>query len=89
MKSVLILALTVGLAGCGAALAPGQSTGECDKDPENCLSVRQAMRASDGERTPRPSRAAIESGEVLQVWVPPTRQAGNGPLNVSGYFYVE
>lgn len=77
------------LSACSSALAPGKSTGECDENPDDCLSVQQAMRQSDGPRTPPPSRAAIESGQVMQVWVPPTRQAGNGPLNVSGYYYVE
>lgn len=84
----LILGLSF-LSACSSALAPGASKGECDENPAECLSVQQAMRQSDGSKTPPPSRAAIESGQVMQVWVPPTRQAGNGPLNVSGYYYVE
>lgn len=89
LSSLTALCLLPLVAACASGLAPGDDKGACDRNPEKCLSVRQAMSKSDGPAVPRPAREAIESGRVMQVWVPPTRQHGNGPLNVSGYFYVE
>lgn len=84
----VIIAAMTSLSACADALAPGQNEGVCDKNPEKCASVRQAMKQSDGPVVPPPSEVALQRGDVMRVWVAPMRTPA-GVLTNSGHIFVE
>lgn len=86
--NLILLLSTLAIAGCGSAMMPGQNEGECDKNPEKCMSVREAHKRSDQPITPIPSDAALQRGEVMRVWVAPMRNS-NGVLQNSGHVFLE
>lgn len=88
MKRLFMIAALISMSACSNSMAPGQSQGECDKNPEKCSSVRQAHKNSDGPITPVPSTSALQRGDVMRVWVAPMRD-GNGVLRNSGHIYLE
>lgn len=87
IRYVPILLLTA-LSACGGNMVPGQSEGNCDKNPERCMSVREAMNVSDGPASPPPSDAALQRRDVMRVWVAPMRDA-SGVLQNSGHVYLQ
>lgn len=88
MHKIMLIALLPLLAACADAIAPGQNEGECDKHPENCATVRQAQKNSNGAVAPTPSEAALQRADTMRVWVAPMRTP-NGVLTNSGLIYLE
>lgn len=84
----LFVLLLSGLSACGGNMVPGQSEGNCDKDPDACMSLREAMNVTDGPATPPPSHAALQRRDVMRVWVAPIRDA-SGVLQNSGHVFLE
>lgn len=87
-KFALTLAI-LSLGACtGTNMVPGQSQGNCDKNPESCMSVREAMHVTDGPASPRPSHTALQRQDVMRVWVAPMRDP-SGVLQNSGHVFLE
>lgn len=87
-RTVLTLALLSMTACTSANMVPGQNEGNCDKNPESCMSVREAMQLTDGPSSPPPSRQALQRRDVMRVWVAPMRDR-NGVLQNSGHVFLE
>lgn len=87
MRLLMLIPLCLCLGACSKGVL-GVSSGECDKNPESCSSVRQAQKNSNGNITPVPSEAALQRGDVMRVWVAPMRMQ-TGVLTNSGHVYLE
>lgn len=89
MRKLVLTLAALSLGACsGANMVPGQSEGNCDRDPESCMSVREAMQLTDGPASPPPSHKALQREDVLRVWVAPMRDP-NGVLQNSGHVFLE
>lgn len=89
MRKIALPLVILSLAACtGGNMVPGQSEGNCDKDPESCMSVREAMKFTDGPASPPPSHTALQRKDVMRVWVAPMRDF-NGVLQNSGHVFLE
>lgn len=87
-KMALTLAIMTLGACSGGNLVPGESEGKCDKNPESCMSVREAMNVTDGPASPQPSKTALQRKDTMRVWVAPMRDA-SGVLQNSGLVFLE
>lgn len=88
-KLILSFATLAVLGACtGGNMVPGESQGRCDRDPESCMSVREAAKATDGPVSPPPSDRALQREDVMRVWVAPMRDP-NGVLQNSGHVFLE
>lgn len=86
MRAIPTLTSLLLIAGCGAAV--GTNKTQCEEDPASCSSVREAYQKSNGPVTPPPSEAALQTSDVMRVWVAPMRSE-SGVLSNSGMIFLE
>lgn len=79
MRKMCFMLAVLSLGACSGNLVPGESEGKCDRNPESCMSVREAIHVSDGPTSPQPSHNLLQRGDVMRVWVAPMRDQ-NGVL---------
>ena len=86
MRTFVPLVCLLFVAGCEGSV--GTIRTQCEEDPASCRSVREAYNKSSGPVTPPPSQDALQTRDVMRVWIAPFRSE-TGVLTNSGLIYLE